>query len=49
MVVSPVTAGMLAQRYGARVVWSFGSIGQAAVPLVLAGKPVPHLIPVVAV
>lgn len=49
MVVSPLIAGMLAQRYGARVVWSFGLLGQAAVPLVLAVKPGPQLIPVIAV
>jgi len=48
MIVSPIIAGMLAQRYGARVVWSLSLLGLAAVPLILAGHPVPQFIPVIA-
>ena len=43
-IVGPVLAGILARRYGERLVWSGALFGKALVPLMLAIYPVPWMI-----
>lgn len=47
-IVLPIAAGLLARRYGERLVWSGALIGQALVPCLLATYPSAQLIPLVA-
>lgn len=47
-IVGPIAAGLLARRYGERVVWSAALLGQVVVPLVLLIQPSPALIPLLA-
>ena len=48
-IVGPVLAGLLARRYGERVVWSGALIGKVFVPLALAVSPDPTTIKIIAV
>ena len=47
-IVGPIAAGLLARRYGERIIWSGALLGQTLVPLVLAFEPSAGLIPLVA-
>jgi hypothetical protein len=47
-IVGPLLAGLLARRYGERVIWSGALLGQVVVPLVLAVEPSPSVIPLLA-
>lgn len=47
-IVGPIAAGLLARRYGERIVWSGALLGQALIPLALALEPSATLIPLVA-
>ncbi|MFV2068885.1 MAG: MFS transporter, partial [Pirellulales bacterium] len=43
-IIGPVLAGLLARRYGERVIWSGALLGKMAVPLLLAIAPHPNVI-----
>lgn len=47
-IIGPVLAGLLARRYGERFVWSGALLGKIAVPVLLAIKPDPNVIKLVA-
>jgi len=47
-IVGPVMAGLLARRYGERLIWGGALLGKVAVPLVLAIVPHPNVIKVLA-
>jgi len=47
-IIGPVLAGLLARRYGERVIWSIALLGKALVPLVLATAPYPNVIKMLA-
>ncbi len=47
-IVGPLLAGLLARRYGERVIWSGALLGKMAVPLLLATAPHPNVIKVLA-
>lgn len=47
-IIGPVLAGLLARRYGERLVWSGALLGKMAVPLLLAISPEPNIIKMVA-
>ncbi len=40
----PLLAGLLSRRYGERIVWSGALLGKAIIPVILAVKPQPHVI-----
>ncbi len=43
-IAGPVLAGLLARRYGERLVWCGALLGQAFVPVVLSVRPDPYII-----
>ena len=47
-VVGPILAGLLARRYGERIVWSGALLGKMIVPLLLAIHPEPNMIKLLA-
>jgi hypothetical protein len=47
-IVGPFLAGLLARRYGERLIWSGALLGKVAVPLLLAIVPQPNVIKVLA-
>lgn len=47
-IVGPMMAGLVARRYGERLVWSGALLGQAVIPIVLAIEPAPGVIPLLA-
>jgi MFS family permease len=47
-IVGPLLAGLVARRYGERIVWSAALLGQAAIPIVLSVNPAPGVIPLLA-
>src|SRR5262245_1603055 len=47
-IIGPIAAGLLARRYGERMVWSVALLGPAVIPLVLALDQSPAPIPLVA-
>ena len=47
-IVGPMVSGVLARRYGERLVWSFALFGKALVPLMLVLNPAPWVIYVLA-
>lgn len=47
-IVGPLLAGLLARRYGERLIWSGALLGKIAVPLLLAVAPRPNVITAVA-
>jgi len=48
-IVGPVISGVLARRYGERLVWSWALFGKALVPIMLAVNPAPLMIYILAV
>jgi MFS family permease len=47
-IIGPVLAGLLARRYGERMIWSGALLGKVIVPLLLAFAPRPEVIKVLA-
>ncbi len=47
-IIGPIVGGLLARRYGERLIWSAALLGQFFIPLVLAFGPAAPLIPVIA-
>ena len=47
-IVMPIVAGLLARRYGERLVWTASFLGQFFIPLLLAFAPEASLIPFIA-
>ncbi|MCH7687337.1 MAG: MFS transporter [Planctomycetes bacterium] len=43
-IIGPILAGLLARRYGERVIWSGALLGKMVVPLLLAIAPNPNMI-----
>ena len=47
-IVGPILAGLLARRYGERIVWSGALLGKMIVPLLLVVNPQPNVIKLLA-